>query len=91
MKVILSYISYMEHVSKITTKGQITLPAAWRKMTAASRVVMRERNGLLEISPLMIVEKRKQSTEYTVFDAIRDNKGKGIAAKDLVKLLKKIK
>ena len=27
--------------------------------------------------------------EYTVFDAIRDNKGKGIKAKDLVKVLQK--
>jgi hypothetical protein len=28
--------------------------------------------------------------EYTVFDAVRDNQGKGIKANDLIKVLKKM-
>jgi len=36
------------------------------------------------------LDKIIEDQEYTVFDAIRDNKGKGIKAKDLVKVLKRI-
>ena len=42
----------------------------------------------LEIKPINLDEIGK-SQEYTVFDAIRDNKGKGIKAKDLLKVLEK--
>lgn len=34
--------------------------------------------------------KKSVFKEYTVFDAIRDNQGKGIKANDLIKILKKI-
>ena len=40
----------------------------------------------VEISPVRLA----RDGEYTVFDAIRDNKGKGIKAKDLAKILRKI-
>jgi len=33
--------------------------------------------------------KLESNKEYTVFDAIRDNKGRGIKAKDLIKILEK--
>lgn len=33
---------------------------------------------------------RKRENEYIVFDAIRDNKGKGLKAADLAALLKKM-
>ena len=36
------------------------------------------------------IKKQKKETEYTVFDAIRDNKGKGLKASDLLNILKKI-
>jgi hypothetical protein len=42
----------------------------------------------LEIEPLEIKSKPAVA-EYTVFDAIRDNRGKGIRAEDLVRILKK--
>lgn len=76
----------METISKITSKGQITLPATWRKEYSTGQVLIKEKDGTLEVTPLHI----NSSKEYTVFDAIRDNRGKGINAKDLVKLLKKI-
>lgn len=78
----------MEKISKITSKGQITLPISWRKQTATNQVLIREKKGGLEITPFHI-ENINKNTEYTVFDAIRDNKGRGISAKDFLKILKK--
>ena len=78
----------MTTIVKATTKGQITLPAVWRRKFDTDRFLVIEKNEALEIKPLDL-EKTIQNKEYTVFDAIRDNKGKGIKAKDLTKLLKK--
>ena len=36
---------------RITSKGQVTLPIAWRKKTKAQSVVMTEKNGVLQIRP----------------------------------------
>jgi len=79
----------MTTIAKATTKGQITLPAKWRRNFSTDRFIMVEKNDSLEIRPLDL-EKLDLKKEYTVFDAIRDNNGKGIKAKDLVKILKKI-
>ena len=48
--------------------------------------VVTERNNKLEIKPLEL----DRVQEYTVFDALRDNKGKGIDAEDLLRILEKI-
>lgn len=77
----------MQTIVKSTSKGQITLPAKWRKNFSTNNFVVQEKNGALEIKPL-IIDKELKSEEYTVFDAIRDNKGKGIKAKDLAKIIK---
>lgn len=79
----------MTTIAKATTKGQITLPAKWRRNFSTDRFIMVEKNDFLEIRPLDL-DKLDLKKEYTVFDAIRDNNGKGIKAKDLVKILKKI-
>ncbi len=79
----------MEKISKITGKGQITLPASWRKLAATDQVLIRENEGTLEITPFYIANIKKNG-KYTVFDALRDTKGKGIKAKDLLKILRKI-
>ncbi|MDD2656370.1 MAG: hypothetical protein PHQ18_02245 [Patescibacteria group bacterium] len=76
-------------ITKATIKGQITIPASWRKRFATDRFLVEQKDSHLEIRPLDL-DKLEQSQEYTVFDAIRDNKGKGIKAKDLEKILKKI-
>ncbi len=78
----------MTTIVKTTTKGQITLPAKWRRQFKTNNFVATEKDGVLEIRPLDIEDATK-TKEYTVFDALRDNKGKGIKAKDLSKLLKK--
>ena len=77
----------MTTISKATTKGQITIPKKWRDKFDTNQFVLTEKGDKLEIKPLVI---SKNEEELTVFDAIRDNKGKGIKAKDLVNVLKKI-
>ncbi|MCX6735822.1 MAG: AbrB/MazE/SpoVT family DNA-binding domain-containing protein [Candidatus Parcubacteria bacterium] len=73
-------------IQKITSKGQITLPASWRARTKTDTITVKIIGDTVEISPARLQDK----DEYTVFDAIRDNKGKGIKASDLIKILRKI-
>lgn len=76
-----------EKLQKITSKGQITLPIAWRRMTKTNTIIVTRHGETLTISPARL---EKEDKEYTVFDALRDNHGKGVKAKDLVNMLKKI-
>jgi AbrB family looped-hinge helix DNA binding protein len=75
-------------ILKATSKGQITIPASWRKKFNTNQFRTEIKEDKLEIRPL-ILEKEQEVKEFTVFDAIRDNKGRGIKAKDLVNILKK--
>jgi len=68
-------------LQKISTKGQITLPVAWRKAVATEHITVTDKNGVLEIRPA-----RLESNEMTVFDALRDNKGRGLTVADLESL-----
>ena len=77
-----------ERIQKITSKGQITLPIAWRKLAKTTSIIVTQKGDMLQISPARL---EKSEKEYTVFDAIRDNNGKGIEAIELLKLLKKLK
>ena len=79
----------MTVILKSTTKGQITVPMSWRKQFKTNQFLATVKGNKLEIEPLMINQK-KDIQEFTVFDAIRDNKGKGIKAKDLVNILEHI-
>jgi len=74
--------TFIEKTQKITERGQITLPASWRKEVKTDTIHLKTDGEFIEISPVY--------KEYTVFDAIRDNRGKGLKAIDLVKILKKI-
>ena len=76
-------------IRKITSKGQVTLPVLWRKKIKTDQVLLKTKSDSIEISPLYL-QKQMKSNEYTVFDALRDNKGKGLKASDLLKILKKI-
>ncbi len=78
----------MNTIVKSTTKGQITIPAKWRKRFKTDRFLVNIKDTHLEIKPINLDDIDK-ARDYTVFDAIADNKGKGIKAKDLVKVLKK--
>ncbi|MDP2693195.1 MAG: AbrB/MazE/SpoVT family DNA-binding domain-containing protein [bacterium] len=78
----------MSTIVKATTKGQITIPAAWRRRFKTDRYIVDIKQNHLEIKPLDL-DKLNKPEEYTVFDALRDNKGKGVRAKDLLEVLKK--
>lgn len=81
----------IRRVQKITSKGQITLPVSWRKKFKTNQILLVSNGDLIEISPFYLDENKKcYNDEYTVFDAIRDNKGEGLKAKDLLSILKKI-
>lgn len=75
-------------VQKVTSQGQITLPIAWRRKFDTDQVILREKGNIIEIEAFDL-SARGESDEYTVFDAIRDNKGKGVRAQDLLEILKK--
>ena len=76
-----------ERIQKITSKGQITLPIAWRRLTKTNSILVTQKGETLSISPARL---EKDDKEYTVFDALRDNNGKGIKANELMKMLKKL-
>ncbi len=80
----------MTLVLKATTKGQITLPVKWRRNFATNQYLVEAKGNILTVQPLDL-KKATAPKEITVFDAIRDNKGKGIYAEDLQKILRKIK
>ncbi len=75
-------------LQKITSKGQITLPVAWRTRMGTNAILVAEEGDSLRISPARFAQDEK---EYTVFDAIRDNNGKGVPADDIVRILKKLR
>jgi len=79
-----------EKIQRVTSKGQITLPISWRrKMGNASTIVVRTKGDTLEISPLYTEDERDEEW-VSLFDAVRDNKGKGIPAKEFAKMLRRI-
>ncbi len=79
----------IKKVQKITSKGQITLPVSWRRKFKTDQILVESHGSHLDISPFNL-KSCEVDKEYTVFDAIRDNKGKGIKAEDLLSVLKKI-
>ncbi len=72
-------------IQKISSKGQVTLPVAWRRSIETDTITVEISDGALVIRPA----KLSQSGEYTVIDAIRDNKGEGLKLKDLQDILEK--
>ena len=77
----------MRAIRKITTNGQVTLPSAWRKKFDTDTVVIKEtKKGSLEIIPHEIDDAENWET---IFDAVRDNDGKGIPAEEFIAALEK--
>lgn len=78
-----------EKIQRVTSKGQITLPISWRRnMGNVNTIIVRTKGDTLEISPLRTEDGRDEEW-VTLFDAIRDNKGKGIPAQELIAALEK--
>jgi len=80
----------MTLITKSTSRRQITLPIEWRKKFSTDHFIIEEKNKTLIIRPINL-KNLTNKKEYTVFDALRDNHGKGVKADDLIKVLKKIK
>ena len=78
-----------EKIQRITSKGQITLPIAWRRKMGTSTIVVRAKGETLEISPLRTLDD-EDAQWVTLFDAVRDNGGKGIPVSKLIATLEKI-
>lgn len=76
-----------QKLQKITSKGQITLPVAWRNLVKTNAILVSQEGEVLRISPARFESSEK---EYTVFDAIRDNDGKGVPATEIMRILKKL-
>lgn len=74
---------------RVTERGQITLPVSWRRRTGVHAITVRERGDVLEIAPLRTEDERDEEWA-TVFDAVRDNGGKGIPVDDMIATLKRL-
>ncbi len=83
----------MNTILKATTKGQITLPSKWRKKFKTDRFLVSFEGDVLKVKPLKlddILGKSSNKDSKIIFNSARDNKGKGISAKDFLKAIKKI-
>lgn len=74
-------------IVKSTSKGQITLPKSWRNKFHTDSFMLKMEIDQVTIKPINIHE----FSEEVVFDADRDNDGKGVSPDEIIRLLKKIK
>jgi len=74
-------------IQKTTSKGQITLPKAWRGQFKTSHFAVNWDKASLIIKPIDLGEIVE---ETVIFSADRDNKGQGIPAQKLIQILKRI-
>jgi AbrB family looped-hinge helix DNA binding protein len=78
--------SYMPtKIAKCTEKGQITLPKKWRELFDTDSFIIDFDDKQLIVKPIEM----SKINEEVVFDADRDNGGKGIPLDEMIKLLKK--
>ena len=66
----------------------MTLPAKWRRLCETNRFTLKESGDSLLITPLHVDALEDEKWD-TVFDAKRDNEGRGIPINDFIKVLKK--
>lgn len=71
-------------IAKCTEKGQITLPKQWRDLFDTDSYVVDFDDKQLIIKPFHL----SKVQEDIVFDADRDNEGKGVLLDDMIKILK---
>ena len=72
-------------ITKCTEKGQITLPKKWRELFDTDSFIVDFDNKQLIVRPIEMAK----LNEGIVFDADRDNQGKGIPIAEMIKMLKK--
>lgn len=73
-------------IIKGTSKGQITLPMEWRKKFNTDTYVLSFDSKRVVIKP---IDLKALEDEEVLFDAVRDNGGKGVPVDEMIKLLNK--
>lgn len=74
-------------ILKSTERGQITLPKQWRDSFGTNNYVVHINKKTLVITPLQF---DMDEDEEVIFDADRDNDGKGISLDSMITMLTKI-
>ncbi len=93
----------MATIVKTTIKGQVTLPAVWRKKFNTNQYLMNFNKNKLTIEPIVIMDKKSKElslkkiieqeskkSDLIIFNAYRDNNGKGIEVDKFIKVLEEI-
>lgn len=75
-------------ILKSTERGQITLPKQWRSHFPTDSYLVEMYENRLVIVPFDI---KTATEEEVLFDADRDNDGKGVSPDDIIRMLKKIR
>ena len=76
-------------IVKSTSKGQITIPKAWRKQFKTENFMLKMETHQITLKPVRLEDIIMD--EEVIFDADRDNKGKGISPDSVIRMLKKMK
>ena len=76
-------------IVKSTPRGQITLPKQWRGLFSTDHYLVKMDGSKLIIMPLRL--DMASTEEEVLFDADRDNGGKGVSPDDMIRILKKIR
>ena len=75
-------------LQKISSKGQITLPVAWRKAVDTDHIMLQIKGNAIEIRPMHIPA--PEADETVVFDAWRDNEGNPLSLTAMRDLLAQV-
>jgi len=71
-------------IQKATSRGQITLPAEWRKKFNSDYYLINLEEQLLKIRP---INPQTLFEEEVIFNADRDNNGKGVLVNNFIKTI----
>lgn len=74
-------------ILKSTERGQITLPKQWRERFATDSFLVEMHENRLVILPFRLDATLE---EEVLFDADRDNDGKGVSPEDIIAVLKQL-
>ena len=79
-------------IQRVTSKGQITLPIAWRRKMKTDMIMVRETGNALEIHPARTfkIDPEDRDDDIIIFSANRDNGGKGIEAGVMADALRRL-
>ncbi len=79
-------------IQRITSKGQITLPIAWRRRMKTDIIMVREAGNAIEIRPAETVSITgiERDDGVIIFDANRDTDGKPVPVEKFISILKKL-